>query len=209
MTTEVANRLRAHFTTVQITLLSIVVALVLENLLGRIDSLPHLNFSSSAGWLTWSQIALVVSCAIATWAGFGLTLGLPQKLPRIIDFLAPFALLIAMQTAVRYLHPDSQSVFLSAIGTGVAIAALQLYIEWRNQEVPLRSFAAQAALATWLLAGAAVHTVIDVPIGLTLAFIATAALFQVAAVFGILFMWQASTRALAGDTDTSQQNAGK
>jgi hypothetical protein len=103
---ERAARIRDHFVTMQLTLLSIVIALVLENLLSRISDLPHNDFSSVAGWLTWMEIALLLASAIATWAGFGFAFASPSRRPAIIDFLTPLLLLATMNAAVHWLYPE-------------------------------------------------------------------------------------------------------
>ena len=101
------NELRKHFPTVYLTMISILVALAIEGLLGRIDELPHLFVLSPSSILNWLQISIVLLIAalfwwvIARWAST-----LPWTFG-FFDALAPLALLMV-------LHFLSQSVGASA-----------------------------------------------------------------------------------------------
>ncbi len=105
--TSPENELRKHFPAVYLTLISILVALAVEGLLGRVSELPSLFVLSPATVLHWLQISLVLLVAalfwwvIVRWAttlpwGFG-----------FFDALAPLVLLV-------FLHFFAHSVAGSA-----------------------------------------------------------------------------------------------
>jgi hypothetical protein len=195
---ERAARIRDHFVTMQLTLLSIVIALVLENLLSRISDLPHNDFSSVAGWLTWMEIALLLASAIATWAGFGFAFASPSRRPAIIDFLTPLLLLATMNAAVHWLYPEPPAGYLAASAAGSWIASALLFTQWRRDETPFYPLALQFGLALWLTLGAIVHALIALPPAATLAWVTAAALPQVGTVVMVLIEWQRGAR---GDAD--------
>ena len=61
------TELRKHFPTVYLTLISILVALAVESLLGRIDELQSLFVFSPVGFLHWLQISLVLLVSALFW----------------------------------------------------------------------------------------------------------------------------------------------
>ena len=61
------NELRKHFPTVYLTLISILIALAVEGLLGRMGELPSLFVLSSSTVLHWLQISLVLLVFALFW----------------------------------------------------------------------------------------------------------------------------------------------
>lgn len=120
------NRARRGFATVQLTMLSIVVALILENLLGTLFELDH-----------WTPLILlqsldVLASALSMWVGFGLALTLVDKQPTLSDFLNPFFMLILLSLAVRciatgniqgFFFAGALATLSSTINLGVEVAA--------------------------------------------------------------------------------------
>ena len=123
----VANRdsLRQRFVTVQLTLLSIVVALILEGLLGVLLALED-----------WTPLVLVQSLdvltsALAMWVGFAFSISVADKSPHLLDFLGPFALLIFLQLAVRFIAEGDFPAFLFAGACASLVAAWSLWLDVR------------------------------------------------------------------------------
>ena len=113
-----------HFATVQVTLLSIVVALILENLLAHIWETGAPGFTTLSDWIIWLQVALVLVSTLTTWSGFAFGLiFIENKQIHTIDFLAPFALLISIQAAIRYLYPEPLHGFLVSMAIASAFAS--------------------------------------------------------------------------------------
>ena len=122
---------RDHFTTVQLTLLSIIVALVLENLLSAFwdRKIPDVFDLTTALW--WLQVALVLLSALSAWAGFAFAMSANSRRVNFVDVLAPFALLITLNLAIGVLYPGSLSAYLLAIGSASLIAGFMLLSDVR------------------------------------------------------------------------------
>ncbi|MCZ6641480.1 MAG: hypothetical protein O7F71_07885 [Gammaproteobacteria bacterium] len=125
------SHIRDHFTTLQLTLLSIIVALVLENLLGAFWDRETPGVVDLTTVLWWLQVGLVLLSALSAWAGFALTLTSRSRRANFVDVLAPFALLITLNLAIGVLHPGSLSAYLLAIGSASLIAGFMLLSDVR------------------------------------------------------------------------------
>lgn len=88
-----------RFAAVQLTLLSVIVALILENLLNQLGNSDS-NWSSALPWL---QATLVAATVLSIWSGFALLLSTSTRQPAPIDFISPFALLITLTLAANSL----------------------------------------------------------------------------------------------------------
>ncbi len=162
---QLRSHIRDHFTTVQLTLLSIIVALVLENLLSAFwdRETPDQFDLTTALW--WFQVALILLSSISAWAGFGLSMSVNSRRVNFVDVLAPFALLIALNLAVGVLHPGNIAAYLLAIGVASLIAGLMLLSDVQdfstviggqsdgNIEGPTRAMRLQLSMAAWDFAG--------------------------------------------------------
>ena len=155
MNEQLRVQIRDHFTTVQLTLLSIIVALVLENLLSAFWERELPGALSIATFLWWSQAALVFLSALSTWSGFALGLSTAQRSVTFVDIIAPFALLIALDLAIGFMHPASVAAYLLAIGSASLIAAFMLLIDVRGGNSPGRAMELQLALGVLDCIGAA------------------------------------------------------
>lgn len=117
------SRARRGFATVQLTMLSIVVALILENLLGTLFELEQ-----------WTPLILlqslgVLGSAISMWVGFGLALTLVDKQPSHSDFLNPFFMLIFLSLAVRCIATGNVAGFFFAGALATASSTINLWFE--------------------------------------------------------------------------------
>lgn len=91
-----------RFAAVQLTLLSVIVALILENLLNQLGNSDS-NWSSALPWL---QAAVVAATVISIWSGFALLLSTSNRQPEPIDFISPFTLLITLTLAANSLGTE-------------------------------------------------------------------------------------------------------
>lgn len=123
--------IRDHFTTVQLTLLSIIVALVLENLLSAFWDREASSVVDLTTALWWLQVALVLLSALSAWAGFTFALSTNSRRVDFVDVLAPFALLITLNLAIGVLHPGNISAYLLAIGSASLVAGFMLLSDVR------------------------------------------------------------------------------
>ena len=201
MAEDSKTQVREHFVIVQLTLLSIVVALILENLLSSLWANNPINVTSLEGWVALFEVLLVFLSALATYAGFSLSLSFSHKRPQVIDFLMPFGLLFSMQIAIGFIVPGAIHYFLLAMGCASLIAGAQLASDWRLAKVDDNPAAApgapavlQAANGLWGCLGALLVAVDLVGLAGALAFIAIAATVQLAGVAGTLHGWIAATR---------------
>jgi hypothetical protein len=196
-----------HFATVQVTLLSIVVALILENLLAHIWASGAPGFITLEDWITWFQIALVLASALTTWSGFAFGLiFVENKQIHAIDFIVPFALLISMQVGIRYIFPEPIHGYLFAMALASGTAAALLISEYRSHRQSSRQstfFAAsvQMGITVWELLGALLLYVewIDLPVALL--FLVGATIVQTTALWATFAGWRAAS-AIATDSFT-------
>lgn len=123
-----SNATRRGFATVQLTMLSIVVALILENLLSTLFELDQ-----------WTPLILlqsldVLASSFSMWIGFGLALTLIDKQPSISDFLNPFFMLIFLNLAVRCIATGNTTGFFFASALATASSAFNLWSEVRREK---------------------------------------------------------------------------
>lgn len=122
--TERTN-LKERFVTVQLTLLSIVVALILESLLSVLFELDEWTLLVSV------QSADVLTSALAMWIGFALGISSADKTPHAMDFIGPFMLLITLNLAVRFIATEQFVAFLLSGAAASSTAAFSLWLDNR------------------------------------------------------------------------------
>lgn len=187
------SRLLDRFATVQLTLLSIVVALILENLLSNLFALDD--------WtpLVLVQAADILLASLAMWVGFAYGLSFGTTRPTPIDFMGLFGLLIFMQFAVRFIYTGSVAGFLVSGGAATLTAGLMIMKDVRAA----RSVGMQGPERTmwWLLGvgsaevlGAALFKFGIINTGIALALIATTACCQGADAWRSMRFWHLSTQ---------------
>ncbi|MFK7912707.1 MAG: hypothetical protein AB8B93_02230 [Pseudomonadales bacterium] len=199
--TERTN-LQERFVTVQLTLLSIVVALILESLLGVLFQLEQWSL------LVMVQSADVLTSALAMWIGFALGIAAADKTPHIMDFLGPFALLITLNLAVRYIATEQFVGFLLSGAAASTTAAASLWLDSRaarrigkqGPDTTIRLLVAvaliEATIALLLLSG-----IITTAIGIALLMVSTA--IQIFGVARSIHFWQLSLTPTAAVTEDS------
>ena len=136
------EQLRNRFVTVQLSLLSIAVALILENLLGMLLDRDHL------GLIVGLQAADVTVSALSMWVGFAYAISSLNKPPHLLDFLVPFILLFSLSSAVYFINTGQLAYFFFAGAVGSAGAAATLWLDVRQA----RRFGSNGPTPTaWLL----------------------------------------------------------
>ena len=192
---------RSHLTNVQLTLLSIIVALVLENLLSHLSSIGIADIPWPNAARPWLETAAVLTSVVATWAGFGLSFSFSSARPHPFDFLSPFVLLIMLYIAVQYIGHDTPAPFLLSIGASSLAAALMLWIELRRASGvgADAAFVAQLGIGLWYVAAAGLTAYAISSFWITAGLIAIGAVVQSVAVFEIFKGW----RVLVGDQSST------
>ena len=119
------TNVRTLFPTVQITLVSIIVALSLEQLLDalpEIDALWRADFEAAR---IWCQVLTVFAIIVKIWSGFVFSAVMRTSLPRAIDFLAPIGLLVFVDAQIATLG-DPVLRWWIIIGLGSFLATVYL-----------------------------------------------------------------------------------
>lgn len=112
-----------RFVNVQLTLLSIAVALILENLLGVFH-----NAEIITPLILVQSVEIGIS-AISMWVGFAYGISSVNKPPHLMDFLVHFLLLFTLSTAVTFIGTGNLPGYFIAAGLGSASAALCLRLD--------------------------------------------------------------------------------
>jgi len=119
-----------RFSAVQLTLLSVIVALILENLLNQFSD-------STLGWssvLPWLQSAAIAITVVSVWSGFALILSTSERQPETVDFIYPFGLLITLTLAANSLGNTQLLNFFTFLSLSGLFASWALRTELRDLE---------------------------------------------------------------------------
>lgn len=193
------DSVRRHFASVQLTLLSIVVALILENLLSAYWERPQPFPSDALQWLFWLQAGVVLATALSMWSGFALSFNyLHLRQPTALDIVAPFGLLITMNLAIGAMHPPLPAGFLLAAGAGSFIAGIILYLDTRNSRRrgkagPVTALSIQMSIALLNLAGSGVLALGWLEVQGASVIVAVGLIAQTASIIGIAGAWRRAT----------------
>ncbi|MEM6707316.1 MAG: hypothetical protein AAF648_00875 [Pseudomonadota bacterium] len=146
--------LKARFVTVQLTLLSIAVALILENLLSLMLGLNERTL------VQLLQAVDVSVAAISMWVGFAYGIASTNKPPHLMDFLVHFALLFALCTAVYFIGNGNLLGYFLANAAGTGSACTSLFMDHRlarrvGQSGPVGTLALLGIITLWELGSAA------------------------------------------------------
>jgi|GEM_PF-3349057 len=183
-----------RFSAVQLTLLSVIVALILENLLNQIGN-------QSVGWtgpLPWLQAALVAITVIAVWSGFALILTSSERRPEPVDFIYPFGLLITLTLAANSLGEAQLARFFLFLCLGGLFACwalraeLLVLPEGSGEAVGVRrAIYIQASDCVLCLLMCAMLVVLTPPLAVTLIVLSGAVILQMIAAQGTMRGWRA------------------
>ena len=117
-----------RFSAVQLTLLSVIVALILESLLNQLGD----SQAGWSAWLPWLQATVIALTVISIWSGFALILTTSERKPSAVDFVYPFGLLIALTLATNSLGATKLLSFFCFLATAGVFACWALYAELRD-----------------------------------------------------------------------------
>ena len=193
------DTVRRHFASVQLTLLSIVVALILENLLSAYWERPQPFSSDALQWLFWLQAGLILATALSMWSGFALSFNyLHLRQPTALDIIAPFGLLITLNLAIGAMQPPLPAWFLLAAGAASLLAGIILFLDTRNSRRrgsagPLGALIVQMGIAALNLIGAGLVALGWLEVQGACVVVATALIVQTTGIFGIARYWRAAT----------------
>ncbi|HTO56657.1 MAG TPA: hypothetical protein VMJ74_02630, partial [Pseudomonadales bacterium] len=84
---ESVRRVRAQFSTIQITMISIVVALALQEWLDRLPTIDALWQPSWVGTRVWCQALIGFAIILKMWTGFVLGAATSHRVPRPLDLI--------------------------------------------------------------------------------------------------------------------------
>ncbi len=118
-----AANARALFPTIQITLVSIVVALALQQLLDRLPTVDALwEFTIVAAGI-WCQALVAFVIIIKMWTGFVLTAVVTDRVPRALDLLGPIGVLIFVDAQIASIGVEHTLRWWYVMGAGSLVAA--------------------------------------------------------------------------------------
>jgi hypothetical protein len=198
-------KLKDRFVTVQLTLLSITVALILEGLLGSLMEAPGWSFIVSV------QAADVAASALAMWLGFAYGISVVDKIPHVMDFLAPFGLLMTLSLATRFIGQEPMTVFLICVAGGSFVAATTLWMDCQlAQRANMSGPRSQAILLTsiglWELALAAASASGRISVTVVAALLLASTIAQVFGIAHSIRWWRAGLRQAAPASDTDEND---
>jgi len=184
--------LKDKFATVQLTLLSIIVALVLENLLNELSQSEILWGATLASAVLWLQVLVILATVMCIWSGFAIALSLGRS-PYWGDFIAPMGLLIALFAAATNLYPQPAHWWFVAVAFGSGLSGWILHYDSLSAEKaghpgPQTAMKIQLGLAIYYLLGAVVLLFFNQPI-IIASLIFAALVVEASVARGILIAW--------------------
>ena len=201
---ESVRRVREHFSTIQITMVSIVVALALQEWLDRLPAVDALWQPSWVAVRVWCQALVSFAIILKMWTGFVLAAATTQRVPRAIDLIGPMGILVFVDAQIACIDADHVLRWLYILGVGqVAAAAFIAGQRIRFEAKPdsdagaARAFSSlpdPATVETWIGAGSLVAALAHQTIGFgepgLLAVSAVILLVQIASAAGPIMAWR-------------------
>ena len=120
---ETVRRIRAQFSTIQITMISIVVALALQEWLDRLPTIDVLWEPSWVAVRVWCQAAVAFAIILKMWTGFVLGAATSQRVPGPLDLLGPMGVLIFVDAQIGSIDVEHALRWLYVLGVGSLFAA--------------------------------------------------------------------------------------
>jgi len=143
--TDVALRVRTHFPDVHITLMSIVMALGLENLISELRGLRGSGGLLDSA-LVWSQAFAVFAAIVTIWTGNSLGALTLRWSPRIWDLAGPLLILVLVNLAIAAIGAETCHLFLYVTAAASFLAVLWIRTVYATAE---KSGENQELLARW------------------------------------------------------------
>jgi hypothetical protein len=117
------ERALEHFPTIQITLVSIIVALTLEQLLDLLPTIEAMWEPTLIAATVWCQALIAFAIIVKMSAGFILSGVQLQRVPGATDFLAPLGLLVFVDAQIAAIGTDHVVRWWYVLGAGSWFAA--------------------------------------------------------------------------------------
>jgi hypothetical protein len=125
-----------------LTLTSILLAIALENLVGRLEALGALSAVSGALVLSWLQASLVLQQILLIWVATALVFHSLHWTAGVEDVFMPFVSGLTLLLAIAWIGPDSllQFFVLAVVGSFGAVLAVKAILSMaardpENQEI--------------------------------------------------------------------------
>jgi len=201
---ESVRRVREHFSTIQITMVSIVVALALQEWLDRLPMVDALWQPSWVAVRVWCQALVSFAIILKMWTGFVLAAATSQRVPRALDLIGPMGILVFVDAQIASIDVDHELRWLYILGVG-SLAAAAFIAGQRMTFVTgpgtdartTRTFTSlpdAATVETWIGAGALVAALAHQTIGFgergLLAVFAVLLVVQIASAVGPIMAWR-------------------
>jgi len=201
---ESVRRVREHFSTIQITMVSIVVALALQEWLDRLPTVDALWQPSWVAVRVWCQALVSFAIILKMWTGFVLAAATTQRVPRPIDLIGPMGILVFVDAQIACIDVDHALRWLYILGVGSLAAAAFIAGQRMSFEATpgtdagtARAFSSlpdPATVETWIgaaaLAFALGHQTIGFGEGGLLAVCAVLLVVQLASATGPILAWR-------------------
>ena len=118
-----ARRARAHFPTIQITMVSIIVALALQQWLDRLPAVDAMWEPTLVAARIWCQALTAVVIIVKMWSGFVLASVVTERVPSALDLLGPIGILIFVDAQIASIGVDHVLRWWYVLGAGSLLAA--------------------------------------------------------------------------------------
>jgi len=148
---KMRERAQAQFPIVLLTLISIIQALALELLWGKLTGGDFLFAFSLEALIGWAMVSVVLLGILQIWVMYStLVIGFTWR-PSLRDSIVPFILGIQEFLLVELLHPDSIVLWLLALASIFIVANWIAHISYRRarHDESNAAFFVNLAPATW------------------------------------------------------------
>jgi hypothetical protein len=118
-----AKRARVHFPTIQITMVSIIVALALQQWLDRLPNVAAMWEPSLVAARIWCQALTAFVIIVKMWSGFVLASVVTERVPSALDLLGPIGILIFVDAQIASIGVEHVLRWWYVLGAGSLLAA--------------------------------------------------------------------------------------
>ena len=118
-----AKRARVHFPTIQITMVSIIVALALQQWLDRLPVVDAMWEPTPVAARIWCQALTAIVIIVKKWSGFVLASVVTERVPTALDLLGPIGILIFVDAQIASIGVEHVLRWWYVLGAGSLLAA--------------------------------------------------------------------------------------
>jgi hypothetical protein len=150
-----ATRARLHFPTIQITMVSIIVAFALQEWLDRLPTIDSMWEPSLLAARIWCQALVGFVIIVKMWSGFVLTSVVSERVPTAVDLLGPIGILIFVDAQIASIGETHVLRWWYVLAAGSLVAAAFIAVQTRFASGKRSTFVARFApsssrLGNWL-----------------------------------------------------------